>query len=113
MTPDKPLSAVKLVQWSHTTDVPAPTGSLEWSGGGWKITGDAAWLLDDYFAVLPTVHDGSRRVDPAEGVAFLYAVYFSMRATYLSMTLYNAIGEELSRDESLEGIRALETLEGD
>jgi hypothetical protein len=66
------VSAVKLVTWRLSGDDPAPTGSLEWSNGAWIVTGDAGWLIDEYVAVLPT-DEGPRKVNPAEGIPFLYA----------------------------------------
>jgi hypothetical protein len=35
---------------------------------------------------------------PSEGIPFLYAVWFSMRATYFSVSLVDVAGNELSRD---------------
>jgi hypothetical protein len=84
---------------------PVTTGQLRLHGA--LITADpgARWLLEDFVAVLPH-GDEPRLVTPADGEAFLFACWFSLRGTYTWGELIDASGKELTRDESLAELDA-------
>ena len=47
-----PLRAVGLVPVSYG-DETVEQGALTWTGSDWAVTGDAGWLLTDFYAILP------------------------------------------------------------
>lgn len=102
------LRAVKLVEWLHTGESTV-TGSIEWTSSGWVVTGSAGWLLTEYNAGLVTA-DGLRQVSPDEGVLFLYAVWYSMRATYFSVELLDRHGQPIDREELLADLESLASI---
>jgi hypothetical protein len=103
------LRAVRLASRDFSGETVVESGSLEWTGRDWLVTGDAGWLLDRYHAVLPT-DSGSRPVHPSEGTPYLYAVWFSYRATYSGVELYGADGEAIDRASALADIETLQSL---
>ena len=104
---DANLRAVRLETWSagDQDDSNSLRGTIEWTGD-WRVTGTAGWLLDDYKAALPS-GDSVRPVAPSEGIPYLYAIAFSLRATYTAVVLKDADGRTLPRDLVLSELESL------
>lgn len=77
------------------------TGVLELESGAVTSDQGGAWLLDDFYAVLPSP-SGSRRIIPADGEAFLLACWYSLRGSSVWGELEGTDGSPFSRDEGLE-----------
>lgn len=93
------LRAVGLITERYG-DETAQTGSLTWTGSDWAMTGEASWLLTDFYAILPGPN-GVREVKPSDGPVYLYAVWRSVVSTYFGVRLFDADGTFLDREELL------------
>jgi hypothetical protein len=105
---DAHLRAARLENWSAggEDESNSLSGTIEWTGHDWLVTGTADWLLDEYKAVLPS-GNGVRPVAPSEGIPYLYAVFYSLRATYTWVSLIDAGGKALDQESLISELESL------